>query len=264
MKKIVLCLTLLLVGCANVTSIDSTSFLDAESQSIVSSSNVDTSLSSGNIDYSSSNTKSDVSSKSSHTSSKDEESSSYNTSEHYNPDGSKTQPIPQCEVSDWGQTEKTYDFVDSFPEEFSYIYGHQILKNPTFYANEGGWKITIPNSSARMGFQTPRFNTDLKIEMRLYIGSINNSNNKIDEDNPFMLIYGFDAKGNLIRTIEIENQTNFYNYKNSSNPLNFYINGENLSYLEVRFTAAPYKGSQCYNFGIKKIGFKTFPYAIKE
>ncbi len=179
----------------------------------------------------------------------------------YNPDGSKTLPKPSHIVSTWGQQETIYDFKESFPEEFSYIYGHQILDNPKFYS-EGGWKITVPNSSARMGFQTPIFNTDLKIEIRLYIAGIYNSNNKVDDKTPFITLYGFDENGKLIRTLEVENLKNFYNYKNSKTPLNIYFNGENISYMELRFTSSPYKSSQCYNFGINQIGFKTFPYPL--
>ena len=185
----------------------------------------------------------------------------------YNPDGSQhLNPPTNLKKEPWSQTETIYDFSNEFPENFSYIYGHKILDNPNFYSESagGGWKITVPNSSARMGVQTPMFETNLKLEIRLYIGGIFNNNNKVDEKTPFITIYGFSQTGDLVRTKEVDNMSNFYNYKNSKNPIQIYMNGEGISYLELRFTNAPYKSSQCYNFALLKMGFKTFPYAYEE
>lgn len=259
-KSIFIYVSLLLISCnsplhsnGEESSLSSSSSSEIDTSSILVSDNEDISMSSQSI----------TSSKEVVTSSIEQESTKLSSSESvsYNEDGSAKLPIPTKEVSSWGQQETKYDFSSQFPEEFSYIYGHKILDNPSFYS-KGGWKITFPNSSARMGFQTPLFNSDLKIEIRLYISEINNSNNKVDKDNPFITIYGFDMNGELIRTSKIENVSNFYNYQNSSSPLNFYFNGEGISYLELRFTSAPYKNSQCYNFGINSIGFKTFPYPL--
>lgn len=184
------------------------------------------------------------------------------TKEEYNPDGSKHQEPPTNNPKlEWSSEESLYDFSSSFPEGFKYIYGHQILKNPAFYSN-GGWKITVPNGSARMGFQTPLFESDLKIEIRFYFSEINNNNNKVDEDNPWMTIYGFNEKGIITQTLTVETPSKFSSLENNKTPYNIYMSGENVSYLEVRFTACPYKGTQCYNFGIKSIGFKTFPYSL--
>ena len=184
----------------------------------------------------------------------------------YNPDGSQHLPVPQEYVKEtWGTQEVKYSFLESFPEGFQYIYGHKILNNPKFYQdNTKGWSISVPNSLARMGVQTPLFDSNLKIEIRLYLTSINPSNNKVDQDQPWVRVYGFNKEGTLTQIKEVECPSNFYNYKNSSNPINFYMSGEDVDYLEIRFTAPPYKGSQCYNFGIKEIGFKTFPYAYVE
>lgn len=181
----------------------------------------------------------------------------------YNPDGSQRLPVPTSEVKEtWGKEETKYSFLESFPEGFHYIYGHRILNQANFYQDTTkGWKISVPNSSARLGFQTPLFVSDLKIEIRLYLSGVYNSNNKVDEDEPWLRVYGFNKKGELTQIKEVECPKNFYNYKNSKTPINFYMSGEDVDYLEVRFTAAPYKGTQCYNFGIKEIGFKTFPYA---
>ena len=257
-KNIFLLIALLLISCNSPLH-------SSEAVSFLSSSSFETNVSTSDSDNENVYTSSQIilSSKEEGTSNVFQESTNSVTSDSiiYNEDGSAKLPIPTKEVSSWGQQETKYDFSYQFPEEFSYIYGHKILDNPSFYS-KGGWKITFPNSSARMGFQTPLFNTDLKIEIRLYISEINNSNNKVDKDNPFITIYGFDMYGKLIRTSKIENVANFYNYQNSSSPLNFYFNGEGISYMELRFTSAPYKNSQCYNFGINSIGFKTFPYPL--
>lgn len=184
----------------------------------------------------------------------------------YNPDGSQHLPVPQEYVKEtWGTQEVKYSFLESFPDGFQYIYGHKILNQPNFYQDTTkGWKVSIPNSLARMGVQTPLFESDLKIEIRLYLAGIYNSSNKVDQDQPWLRVYGFNKEGILTQIKEVECPSNFYNYKNSSNPINFYMSGENVDYLEIRFIAPPYKGSQCYNFGIKEIGFKTFPYAYDE
>lgn len=184
----------------------------------------------------------------------------------YNPDGSQHLPVPQEHVEEtWGTQEVKYSFLESFPGGFQYIYGHKILNQPNFYQDDTkGWKVTIPNSLAQMGVQTPLFESNLKIEIRLYLTGIYNSSNKVDQDQPWVRVYGFNKEGTLTQIKEVECPSNFYNYKNSSNPINFYMSGEDVDYLEIRFTAPPYKGSQCYNFGIKEIGFKTFPYAYVE
>lgn len=190
-------------------------------------------------------------------------SSSIENSGDYNPDGSLHLPPPTNEKElNWSQTETKYDFSTAFPLGFQYIYGHKILNNPSFYA-AGGWKITIPNSEARMGLQTPRFKSNLKLEIRLYLAGVYNSNNMVDEDNPWIWVYGFNDEGKITQIKEVDTPNNFYNYANNKNPINFYMSGENVSYLEIRFASSPYKGSQCYNFGIKEIGFKIFPYAYE-
>ncbi len=246
MKKKLIILGLLLISCSNNNQTNNSK------DSYMSSSNVTSKESIlSSIDESSSSFISNVSSSS---------TNEISSLEH-NEDGSAKLTPPKTRIDSFSSKETIFDFTNSFPDGFSYIYGNKILNNPTFYSN-GGWKITVPNSLARIGFQTPLFNSDLKIELRFYIGDINNSNNKVDKDNPFITIYGFKEDGTLVRTKKIENQSNFHNYENSKTPLNFYLNGENIDYLEVRFTSAPYKSSQCYNFGIKQIGFKTFPYPI--
>lgn len=274
MKKSILFLLplLLLSSCQNVDTISSSS-IDNETNSS-SSKNDEPSSSNSNVSPSTSTTITPSTmvvtpSTNTITPFTPNQTSSSSSSEDeitYNPDGSQHLPVPQEHVKEtWGTQEVKYSFLESFPEGFQYIYGHKILNQPNFYQDDTkGWKVTIPNSLARMGVQTPLFESNLKIEIRLYLTGIYNSSNKVDQDQPWLRVYGFNKEGTLTQIKEVECPSNFYNYKNSSNPINFYMSGEDVDYLEIRFTAPPYKGSQCYNFGIKEIGFKTFPYAYVE
>lgn len=184
----------------------------------------------------------------------------------YNPDGSKLLPLPTTKLEEvWNEKETLYNFQTSFPNGFNYIHGHQIVKTPKFYDNdEKGWKITFPNTGARLGLQTPFFVSNLKLEIRLYFTGIFNNNDKVDEDHPWITVYGFNNDRKIVQTKYVECPKNFYNLQNNSQPFNFYMSGEDVTYLEIRFTAPPYKTSQCYNFGIKQIGFKSFPYKYNE
>ncbi len=266
-SKILIAISLLLFGCSSSSSSSIINSSEISSLNDTSSNNVVNTYSS---DSSFNELDSNLNTNSFKESSSDVKSSSFNSSSSNLTSSSFKEekldehdfPLPNYEVN-FSSEETIFDFQDTFPQEFKYIYGYKVLNNPSFYAS-GGWKISYPNSKATLGFQTPFFNSDLKLEIRFYLGDINNSNNKVDKDSPFLTIYGFNKEGKLIRTVEIANQTNFYNYQNNVNPMNFYINGENISYLEVRFTSPPYKSSQCYNFAIKKIGFKIFPYPLNE
>ena len=104
----------------------------------------------------------------------------------------------------------------------------------------------------------------MKLEIRLYFTGIFNNNDKVDKDNPWITVYGFNNERKIVQTKYVECPNNFYSLKNNSSPFHFYMSGENVTYLEIRFTAPPYKSSQCYNFGIKQIGFKAFPYKYEE
>lgn len=248
----------LLASCEGKNSLsESISYVSNETSS---SYNEELSNSSYSLKTSSSITK--IDSMDSNLSSNQDENSSLSDEEIYNSDGTKHFPPPnKNQVEKWSQTETIYDFSFSFPIGFSYFYGNNILNNPSFYA-KGGWKITIPNSMARMGFQTPFFEPNLKLEIRFYLSEINNSNNKVIDNVPWIRVYGFSKEGIIVQSKEVNCPSNFKNYENAM--VHFYMSGENVSYLEVRFISAPYKGSQCYNFGIKAIGFKTFPYAYNE
>lgn len=145
-------------------------------------------------------------------------------------------PLPTTKLEEvWNEKETLYDFQSSFL-----------------------------NTGARLGLQTPFFVSNLKLEIRLYFTGIFNNNDKVDEDHPWITVYGFNNDRKIVQTKYVECPKNFYNLQNNSQPFNFYMSGEDVTYLEIRFTAPPYKTSQCYNFGIKQIGFKSFPYKYNE
>ena len=265
LKKYLFLSTILII-CACSTNLISSSNSTSEisnnisSEEIVSSSNNSIS---NNVSTSSSssikNSTSTSNSSSSMITSKTDE-------DKYNPDGSKLLPLPTSSLDEvWNENETLYNFQTSFPEGFNFIYGHQIVNTPKFYNSENnGWKITFPNTETRLGLQTPLFTSNLKLEIRLYFTGIFNNNDKVDKDNPWITVYGFNNERKIVQTKYVECPNNFYNLKNNSNPFNFYMSGEGVTYLEIRFTAPPYKSSQCYNFGIKQIGFKAFPYKYEE
>lgn len=187
-------------------------------------------------------------------------SSSNNKVETYNPDGTVKLPIPTYSInSTWGQSGKFYEIDNSFPEGFSCIYGKQIVNNPDYYANTGNWKITYPNTGTRMGFQSPLFEEDLKLEVWFTINEIHRNNDTLDKTNPWIRIYGYSKDGRLVRTKDIESPTNF-----NERDYHYAFNGEGINYFELRFMSQPHEGTKCYNFGISKIGVKSFPYAYND
>ncbi len=44
--------------------------------------------------------------------------------------------------------------------------------------------------------------------------------------------------------------------------IKFYISNLEMAYFEIRLNAFPYKGSQCYNFGVSQISIKGWPYGL--
>ena len=83
--------------------------------------------------------------------------------------------------------------------------------------------------------------------------------NKINKNNPVMTIKGYDDNGKEVASKDIENIT--YNSKGTT--LKGYLNGENISYLQVMVLQLPYKSSQTYNFGISELSLIAWPYALK-
>ena len=182
-----------------------------------------------------------------------------NKVETYNPDGTVKLPIPNYSInSTWGQNGKFYEIDNLFPEGFSCIWGKQIIDEPVCYAS-GSWKITYPNTGTRMGFQSPLFEEDLKLEIWFSVSEIHGNTDKLDEDNPWIRIYGYSSEGKLIRTKDIESPNKF-----TERRYNYAFNGEGVNYFEIRFLSQPHEGTKCYNFGISEIGVKSFPYAYND
>lgn len=179
--------------------------------------------------------------------------------ETYNPDGTVKLPIPTKSInSTWGQNGKFYEIDNEFPDGFSCIYGKQIIDTPPFYST-GSWKITYPNTGTRMGFQSPLFEEDLKLEVWFTVDEIHRNNDKLDKTNPWIRIYGFSKNGNLVTTKDIESPSNF-----TERDYHYAFNGKGVNYFELRFMSQPYEGSKCYNFGISEIGVKSFPYSYND
>ena len=242
------------------------------SNSVISSYNSISSLSS--VEVTSTNISSNISSVSSYSNSSSSSikvstssssklqvsSSSNNKVETYNPDGTVKLPIPNYSInSTWGQNGKFYEIDNSFPEGFSCIYGKQIINNPDYYANTGNWKITYPNTGTRMGFQSPLFEEDLKLEVWFTVNETHRNNDTLDKTNPWIRIYGYSKDGKLVRTKDIESPNNF-----NERDYHYAFNGEGINYFELRFMSQPHEGTKCYNFGISKIGVKSFPYSYND
>lgn len=291
-KKLLIALICLgLVSCnQNVSRSSSSSGVVISSSSLVSSSNSEVITSSSKFESSSSSIKDSDSSSTSITSSAssslNKESSSLITSsvssshnkessstkessvvssiisnkvETYNPDGTAKLPVPKKSInSTWGQNGKFFDINNSFPDEFSCIYGKQIIDTPPYYAT-GNWKITYPNSGTRMGFQSPLFEEDLKLEVWFTVDEIHGNSDKLDQTNPWIRIYGFSKDGTLLTTKEIESPSSF-----TEREYHYAFNGEGVNYFELRFMSQPHKGTKCYNFGISQIGVKSFPYPYND
>lgn len=274
-KHLFLLIGTLLVSCANnpISSMSNSSSLEGSSisstnseassvlsssieldssSSIYSSSGSSIESSSSSI-ISSSSTSSNVSSGSIST----PISSATSSTTTYNPDGSVKLEAPlnsnnKIDITEW----QNFGLIDSLPDNFRYIYGNNFVQ-PDFYQSEGGGLKFNKNENAKKGFQTPMFSSFLKMEVRLMINTMNNSSSKVNDSNPVLTIYGFDQNGVLKETAYVEN----FDKSQEGKELKFYLRNIEISYLEIRATNLPYKGSQVYNFGINKFSIKGWPYA---
>lgn len=156
------------------------------------------------------------------------------------------------------KTMTSFSFIDTLPDYFRFIYGYKYLDKADRYAN-GEVKISS-STNAKQGIQTAMFESNLKLEIRLEVGQINNcsAGNKIDKDLPVVTIDGFDEDGNLIRSVYI----NEINKKHENTSIRTYMDGTFISYLDIRFTQLPYKGSQAYNIGIRGLSLIAWPYPL--
>ena len=159
----------------------------------------------------------------------------------------KNSPI---DITSWA----TFDMESSLPDYWSHIYGNKIT-NASFYASANGGGVKM--DQLHKGLQSPFINSWEKIEVRLSISSVNNNSKKPDKGKPIMWVYGYNQNSQLIEQGEISEGSINANTKT----VQFYIRNSNVAYFEIRLNAFPYKGNQCYNFGIGGVSLKGWPYA---
>ncbi len=172
-----------------------------------------------------------------------------------NPDGSKKLSAPQninspIDITEWNN----FDFTNELPENFSYIYGNNKVKADIY--GDGSGLVMDKNTSARKGLQTPCFNSWLKLEIRLDLGKFHANTKTRNLDDPVFTIYGFNNQSKIVETYFIEE----INVQDNS-PIKFYLRNENISYIEIRATNLPFKSGKVYNFGIKGMSIKGWPYS---
>lgn len=191
-------------------------------------------------------------------------STSLNTPSGTNPDGGGQRlPLPtniddKYEIGQDNKTMTTFAFENSsLPKYFRYIYGNNFVKG-NYYA-DGSAKFSS-STAAKQGFQTGYFIGNKKLEIRIHVGKLYNSNdgNKIDKDLPVMSIYGFSEDGTLLQQVYI----NEINKDNENKYIRTYMAGNDVAYLEFRFMQLPYKGSQAYNISLKGISLIAWPYEL--
>ena len=191
-------------------------------------------------------------------------STSLNTPSGTNPDGGGQRlPLPtniddKYEIGQDNKTMTTFTFENSsLPKYFRYIYGNNFVKG-NYYA-DGSAKFSS-STAAKQGFQTGYFISNKKLEIRIHVGNLYNSNdgNKIDKDLPVMSIYGFSEDGTLLQQVYI----NEINKDNENKYIRTYMAGNDVAYLEFRFMQLPYKGSQAYNISLKGISLIAWPYEL--
>ena len=191
-------------------------------------------------------------------------STSLNTPSGTNPDGGGQRlPLPtniddKYEIGQDNKTMTTFAFENySLPKYFRYIYGNNFVKG-NYYA-DGSAKFSS-STAAKQGFQTGYFIGNKKLEIRIHVGNLYNSNdgNKIDKDLPVMSIYGFSEDGTLLQQVYIKE----INKDNENKYIRTYMAGNDVAYLEFRFMQLPYKGSQAYNISLKGISLIAWPYEV--
>jgi len=270
MKKIIILLLILLItGCSrrqssSTTSITSTTISNSSTQSITSAT---------------SSSKTSTQSSSSKTSTTSYEDDEYMKGRPLLPNGyaqidaptnSPVTLVTSTSSEDWYNV----DWTTNRPDDWRYIYKNAVDNGPTghkcspgFYSyNEsdpdkypGGLKFTNPF----IGFQSMKFtHTGEKLEIRIYITQVNNATDKVDEKNPTGYLYFFKSSGelmsNLTYTIEQGSITTKTEY------LKCYITGNNIkdvTHFQFWTQAKPFKGEQCYNFGVGQVGIHSWTYA---
>lgn len=196
--------------------------------------------------------------------SEDETSSEEETNEDPIPSQKENLPIGNTSVSGPKNLANPVDITDYtefdlksyLPDNFSYIQGNNKINHCSdFYAESsgGGFKF----SHLYYGFQTSLFNSWNKIEVRLTISQVHNSSKQANKNKPpFMHVYGYNKKGEFVHQTNIEQGKLTANTKE----IKFYIeNQPDVQYLEFRLNEYPFKGSQCYNFGVSQLMLRGWP-----
>ena len=174
------------------------------------------------------------------------------------PIGNKTVTGPEnsknpVDITNW----VNFDLYDSLPTYFSYIQGNnKVNSRGDFYAPNagGGFKF----SKLYYGLQTPVFNSWKKLEIRFHISTVNNNNKEKDTNAPIFHIYGYNLSGRYIQLDYLEQGS--ITVQSEGSEVKIYVRNPEIAYLEFRLNAYPYKGSQCYNFGIDEISIRGWPY----
>lgn len=240
----------------STTSNDSSSIISTSTSSISSESTINTSSSSTSNPSSNSTT-----------------SSAFNACQEKpggkNEDGSDKLPIPcnknnKLKIGNDNKTMSSFSFYDSMPNNFRAIYGNNFNTGSSlFYSTSsgGGYMVKMggPDDPCR-GIQTAMFESDLKLEIRVNIGQMNNNSkgNKVDKDLPVMVIYAFDENGKYLRKAEVEEITK----NNENGTIKRYIDGTDVAYLEIRSLQCAYKSSQGYNYAILGLDLIAWPYPL--
>lgn len=151
-----------------------------------------------------------------------------------------------------------YDFSSSMPSYWTFIMGNNKVANGDFYAESsgGGFKFSHVN----YGIQSPLLNSWLKTEVRLTVSQVKSNSQSVNQhrDKPIFHIYSYDINGKYLGVQTYDQQSSFANTKE----IKFYIANPDMAYFEIRLYAFPYKGQQCYNFGVSKISIKGWPYPL--
>lgn len=164
---------------------------------------------------------------------------------------SNTTPV---DIAEW----VNYDFSTTLPPHWSFIMGNnKKTTSSDFYAvssNGGGFKF----SKTTYGLQSPLLNSWLKTEVRLEVNQVHNNSQNVNQHKgkPIFHIYSYDKNGYYLGMDTYDQQNSFQSPKT----IKFYLTNPDMAYFEIRLNAHPYKGSQCYNFGVNQISLKGWPY----
>ena len=170
--------------------------------------------------------------------------------------------VTSYDAKDW----VNYDTTNSLPTNFIYIYKNAYsggpkyhTTTPDFYHDDyGGIKV----SNQGIGFQTPRFyHSGEKIELRIKIGGVNNATDKPAKDKPTGYVYCYDVSGKHLSNLDYSIPTGTITKSSEGGEIKIYLIGshiEDVSYVEFRLNEKPFKGDQCYNFGITGVGLKSW------